>query len=82
MLQVLKTTKKVPKQLAEVPPPPLDMMYLVGWYRELQDGGPLDYQKLYYWQKVMSRSPASWEIETLLAMDNLYWNIKTEAGSK
>lgn len=79
--QVYKTTGKKPKELAEAKPISIKFQYLYLWYLDIKTSEAITFTELKNWCELTNNKLTNWELDTIRAIDRIYWNIQYERNS-
>lgn len=77
LLQVYKTTGKLPDQL-NLPKFPVELEYFIEWSRQLIRAEPISYTEIYHWAMLTNVHPQPWEIDVLVEIDSIFHKVKNE----
>jgi len=55
---------------------PEELEYLKTYWLQCHRDGVITYQELFYFQKIMQINLEPWEVEIIIQIDNIYWNLK------
>lgn len=70
---VWKATGTKPQELADLPDPPEELMYLWHWLGDQVH--PMSYAELEGWARLTGRSLSRWEVEALIQLDRARANV-------
>lgn len=76
LMQVYKTTGKMPKQLAEQTERPEELDYILNWYSSLRTDVQLTFTEIKSWCDLSGVKLIGWELDLLKALDRIYWSSK------
>lgn len=76
LMQVWKTTKRQPAQLAECPELPEQFEYLWGWFSELFSGSRFTHLELQAWAAMTGNQLKPWETQVLMTLDRTFWKVQ------
>lgn len=75
-MQVWKTLKRKPQQLADAPELPEELQYIWEWFREVFAGEPLTYTELQAWSAMSGKRTTGWEAELIKSLDRIFWRVQ------
>lgn len=81
-MQVWKTLKRKPPQLADAPEFPEELRYVWEWFREVFAGEPLTYAELQAWSNMTGKRLNGWEAELIKSLDRIFWKVQHDGRSK
>lgn len=81
-MQVWKTLKRKPPQLADAPELPEELRYVWEWFREVFAGEPLTYTELQAWSNMTGKRLTGWEAELIKSLDRIFWKVQHDGRSK
>ena len=74
LLSAWKQTGVKPNELSEAECPE-SLSYLFEWFKELVGDKKMTFTEIRHWSDLTRKSIRPWEVDTIKAIDKIYWNI-------